>query len=166
MAKNSRLVCVEMNPNTFGRLQYNIARNIRGEVSLVHTAVCDRSRMLALRFGRGSISDTIYQEATDLASEQFQVAGRTFDDLFRSQFGDQTVDICKMDIEGAEYEVIFSAEKTCLQRCRYLLAELHPASEEELERFAKALEDIGFVLTATGEDRIPGERLYRNVALS
>ena len=151
-------------PSTIGGLRSKAL--LTPTVSLVQAAICDHNRMLRLHFGRGSISDTIYQEATDLASEQFQVAGRTFVDLFRSQFGDQTVDICKMDIERAEYEVIFSAEKTCLRRCRYLLVELHPASAEEQDRFAKALVDIGFVLTAAGENRIPGERLYRNVALS
>ena len=163
--KFSRLVCVEMNPNTFRRLQYNITRNIPGEVSLVNAAACDRNRTLKLRFGRGSISDTIYQEP-DYTAEEFAVAGRTFDDLFRSQFGEETVDICKMDIEGAEYEVLFSAERACLQRCRYLLIELHPAGAEEQERFSETLDGLGFVRAAAGDDRFPGERLYRNTALT
>ncbi len=158
--KFSRLVCVEMNPNTFRRLQFNITRNIRSDVRLEHAAVCGSHRQLTLRFGRGDISDSIYQEAND-EKEEFAIAGRTFDDLFHAHFGDQTVDICKMDIEGAEYEVMFSNESSCLRFCRYLLVEIHAASPDEQDRFAKVLAGLGFVLLVIG-NRVPAERLYRN----
>ncbi len=157
----SRLVCVEMNPNTFQRLRYNITRNIKGDIDLEHAAVCGNNQQLKLRFGRGDISDTIYQKP-NLSFPQFSVPGRTFDTLFRSCFQEQKVDICKMDIEGAEYEVLNSAEQTCLRLCRYLLVELHPAPLEEQERFGAALVSLGFRRVPVGGDSVPGERLYRN----
>lgn len=163
--KFSRLVCVEMNPNTFQRLRYNIGRNISGDISLVQAAVCGSNRTLELRFGRGDISDTIYQNS-DGALERFTVSGRTFDDLFRAHFGEQPIDVCKMDVEEAEYEVLFSADQTCLRRCRYLLLELHEAPRAQQDRLSKILTDLGFAFVPLDETRVSAERLYRNEALS
>ena len=161
----SRLVCVEMNPNTFCRLQYNVTRNVPCEPTLINGAVCGEHRQFELFLGRGDISDSIYTcESTGTLDgrQRYVVQGYTFDELFRAQFGTATVDICKMDIEGAEYEAMATPEHQCLRACRYLLVELHTARPERLALFASELDAAGFALLDPGNDKIPGERLYVN----
>jgi FkbM family methyltransferase len=129
----SKLVCVEMNPNTFRRLQYNISRNVEGETVLIQGAVCGSRRKFELALGQGDISDSIYQDHTDASlksRQKYEIEGYSFDDLFRSHFGESVVDICKLDIEGAEYEVFSSPEHTGLRLCRYLIVELRSAVDQ------------------------------------
>ena len=161
----SRLVCVEMNPNTYRRLQYNVTRNVPGEPTLINGAVCGEHRQFELSLGRGDISDSIYAPQSASSSEgrqRYVIEGYTFDELFRAQFGAAIVDICKMDIEGAEYEVMATPGHQCLRACRYLLVELHTTPPERLEQFVSELESAGFALLDPGENKISGERLYVN----
>ncbi len=81
-----KVICVEMNPNTFRRLHYNISRNIDAEHRVVAAAVCGERRQFQLNLGRGDISDSIYHGAgaPDPAQRVYDVAGRTFDELFQS----------------------------------------------------------------------------------
>ena len=165
----SKLVCVEMNPNTFRRLQYNVSRNVEGETVLVNGAVCRSRTKFELALGQGDISDSIYQDrakASPKPRQKYQIEGYSFDDLFRAHFGNGVVDICKMDIEGAEYEVLASSEHTGLQNCRYLIIELHPVPADRERQFADALRATGFVELNGGDQRLPGERLYRNEKLT
>ena len=164
----SRLVCVEMNPNTFQRLQFNMTRNIPGELTLINGAVCGEHRQFELFLGRGDISDSIYAEqpaGVVEGKQRYVLQGYTFDELFRAQFGAGAADICKMDIEGAEYEVMATPGHQCLRACRYLLVELHTTTPERLQQFASELESAGFALLDAGDDKIPGERLYENKSL-
>ena len=159
-----KLVCVEMNPNTFRRLQYNVSRNLRAEHTLINGAICGKHRQFHLSLGRGDISDSIYRGSDPQQPDQtdYVIEGYTFDELYRTNFGNARVDICKMDIEGAEYEVMSSPEHESLRLCRYLLVELHPAAADQLERFHRAMDDAGFDLADPGDGKIPGERLYWN----
>lgn len=159
------LVCLEMNPNTFRRLRYNVTRNIPGEPVLINGAICGERREFELTLGRGDISDSIYSEqSAELAvgKRRYIIQGYTFDEFFRAHFGEAAIDICKMDIEGAEYEVMTSREHKCLRSCRYLLVELHEAAAEQIEKFTSALDATGFTLLDGGDGTIPGERLYVN----
>ncbi len=83
----------------------------------------------------------------------------------KAHFGDETVDLCKMDIEGAEYEVLASPAHQKLRNCRYLIVELHPTAPETLLGFEQELNELGFTLLDQGDGRIPGERLYQNQLL-
>jgi FkbM family methyltransferase len=165
----SRLVCVEMNPNTFRRLQYNVSRNIDADTVLIQAAVCGNSRRLDLTLGRGDISDSIYSNTAPSSAGprwRYSIEGRTFNDLFRAHFGESIIDICKMDIEGAEYEVLASSEHDRLRFCRYFIVELHKGTADQHAQFMEAVTALGFSQIAMSDDRVPGERLYWNEKLN
>lgn len=164
-----RLVCVELNPNIFRRLQYNITRNVPGEPTLINGAVCGEHRQFELLLGRGDISDSIYAEqpaGVVEGKQRYVVEGYTFDELFRAHLGSGPVDICKMDIEGAEYEVLASSAHDSLRACRYLIIELHTATSARLQSLQHSLDAAGFVLLDEGDGKIPGERLFGNQRLT
>jgi len=54
------------------------------------------------------------------------------------------VDLLKIDIEGAEYEVLFNLDKTLLKKIKYLLIECHPYKNYNSGDIISYLEGQGF----------------------
>jgi FkbM family methyltransferase len=51
---------------------------------------------------------------------------------FNDAIGDTTWDCVKMDIEGAEFEVLIDTPKDALQKIKFMYLELHPWASQEL----------------------------------
>lgn len=134
---------VELNPETFTRLHFNLGRNFRGNnIAAINAAVCGTPRKIAFSpNSAGSVADNIYAKAD---SSEFFVEGITFDDLYESVFGDERVDICKIDIEGAEFEIFANGNCEHIKKCRYLLMEIHHSPEHGRESVIRALGTLGF----------------------
>lgn len=163
-----KLVSVEMNPNTFKRMRFNVESNLECEVATLNAAVCGIRRELTLRLGKGGGSDSIYQaaDAPPGQSRDYVVQGVTLDDLIGTHFGDRIVDVCKMDVEGAEYEVFENPGHGFAARIRYLLIEVHGKDEERNQQLYATVESLGFEPivpeVAIPEDTI---RAFRNTRL-
>ena len=147
-----RIVCVELNPRTCMRLQFNLDRNIDAPHEVLNAAVCARSGSLAIHVGAGDVGDNIYGgSAAD--SRQEVVPAITFDEIFIERFGrDAVLDLCKIDIEHAEYEVFASPGHDLVDRCRFLIIEIHRGEGEHPERLVEYLGSRGFELLPRGSD--------------
>lgn len=140
----SRLVCVEMNPSTIQRLQRNLAGNLNNEFEILHGAVSGTESAAVAAFSSGSgTSDSIYANAEH--DVEYEVPGLTLDGIFRSSFPHDILDICKMDVEGAEFEVFAGSDYSQLKRCRYLLIEIHHGPGRDRGLVMDRLRDLGFV---------------------
>jgi FkbM family methyltransferase len=126
-----KAVCVELNPATYQRLATNVRRNFGQEVQALNAAVCGSTRTVEFRRGTASVSDSIYQNACS-ESPVAHVQGVTLDALIRQHFPTGLIDICKIDIERAEFEVFASSECEEIRRCRFVLMEIH--HERDLPR--------------------------------
>jgi FkbM family methyltransferase len=149
------LVCVEMNPDTFRRLQFNLARNFESDLTLVNAAVCGQRRTFHLALGRGSTGDSIYQDCGVPGERRLPIEGLLLDDVCQRAFkGDrQNFDLCKIDVEGAEYEILSSPGHECLRRCRWLMVEIHERSDlEKTAALLSHITDLGFVQTGQRDD--------------
>lgn len=130
--KINRLSCVELNPATYRRMCFNIANNLNCEFIPVHGAVCGERTQLSLLLGKGSTSDSIYNtEKKRRNSSRLSpctVEGWTFDELCKRAFpNDDVIDICKIDVERAEFSIFLeSSFHETIRRCAYLLMEIHP----------------------------------------
>jgi FkbM family methyltransferase len=145
--KIHKLVCVEMNANTATRLRFNVARNLDCDVRIVNAAVCGERREFELVLGQGNTSDSIYQTSTgaEPARRKYTVHGITLDDLACEQFDDhEVIDVCKMDVEGAEYDILSSPAHSLLGRVRYLILEIHKRPGHAKERLVEKLVELGF----------------------
>lgn len=145
-----RVVSVEFNPRTFTRLHFNLTRNLHCDVIPVNAALCGNSRPLTVTVGSGGVSDSIYSSSEGNDVREYEIEGISFDDLFRRYFENKTVDICKIDVEGAEFEVFESTNCHSLKNCRYLIMEIH-------ERKGRRSEEIVAVVEAAGFERQPNE---------
>lgn len=141
--KLKKVVSVELNPQTFVRLHFNLHRNLHCDVETINAAVCGTSGKLNVSLGHGDVSDNIYDEPSNSNAESFDIDGFTFDEIFEKYFGDETVDICKIDIEGAEFDIFRGPHHQRLRNCRYLIMEIHERPDRKAEEIIPIIEALG-----------------------
>ena len=78
------------------------------------------------------------------ASEDAVIEVLTLDEIMHRGFGDGAVDLCKMDVEGAEYEVLLGGSSASLRSVHYLVIEIHAAELTQQDSLLTKLSSIGF----------------------
>lgn len=140
----NKLACIELNPNTFSRMRFNIERNSNCDFYPLNNAVCGENKVLDVKLGGGGTADNIYTTETTEGTN-YQVKGKTFDTIYKDIFGNEIVDICKIDIEGAEFEMFRSGTVRNLKKCRYLLMEIHHEEGRNREEIIQILKEADFL---------------------
>jgi FkbM family methyltransferase len=153
-----RAVCVEMNPLTFHRLQLNLATNLGDKAVAINAAVCamPQDTEILMRPTRGGTGDSIYHNSiASVASSQVSVHTTTLQALYDRYFEGEFIDLCKIDIEGEEFDILAAASDELLCKIRHLIMEIHYFREDGaakarvlLDRFA----GLGFVDITIEED--------------
>ena len=165
-----RLSCVELNPSTYARMCFNIANNLKCEFVPFQGAVCAERKKLSLHLGKGSTSDSIYaSENSRQASSNSSpclVEGWTFDELFLRAFStNAVVDVCKIDVEGAEYDIFFGSNAhESIRRCAFLVMEIHPRKTYSTSQLIDKLAEYKFVPVI--REPHAGVFLFRNEGLA
>jgi len=131
----SRVVAVEMNPNIFPRLRFNLEHNVtslsRGgsplEMELYNVAIGGARRNVHVSSHGGTGGRILEapelggQEAGAPPSGTASVPVWLPEDVLKGR----TFDLLKIDIEGAEHEVFSAGKHQCFRRCRYIIMEIH-----------------------------------------
>ncbi|MEP6923408.1 MAG: FkbM family methyltransferase [Pyrinomonadaceae bacterium] len=158
-----KVVSVELNPKTFSRLRFNLERNLDCEIVAINAALCGEERELNIPLGVGSVSDSIYENNINNGKGKiYHLRGLTLDGICVTYFGDETIDICKMDVEGAEFEVFLLPQHQCLKNCRYLIMEIHERDGRTKEEILPAIEKLGFIRQPNAADADPTVHLFVN----
>jgi FkbM family methyltransferase len=148
--KVKKVVCVELNPNTFSRLRFNIERNLDCDLFCLNAAINGDGRDLTVRLETGSAGDSIYRESS--TGKLYEINGITFDGIYESCFPDEVIDLCKIDVEGAEFEVFSGAQSNQIRNVKYLLIEIHHNDSYNRQTLIDKLIDAGFE-ERQGEDK-------------
>ncbi len=131
---NGRVLSLEPDPRLFSILRDNIVRSGLNQVTALLLAAAGESGTLALAGyaeagGNFGISRIVV--ASDEVEKVFQVKSDSLDHILESQ-GLSSVDLMKMDIEGAEVFAIPGLEESLTKRkIKRLLLELHPLEVAE-----------------------------------
>lgn len=157
-----KVVSVEFNPHTFTRLHFNLTRNLNCEVFPVNAALCGDARTITSSFGKGSSSDSIYAEGRGTADDTATISGITLDKFYETYFKGQIVDICKIDVEGAEFEVFFGTNCSSISSCRNLIIEIHDNDEQSAEELIERIESYGLQRQPQTPDADPAVHLFIN----
>ena len=160
-----KVVCVEMNPNTFRRLQFNIQTNLPlANPVCLNQAVAATAGMAQLHFGEGSTGESLYEaKGEDVTSKpSYPIKLTTLGELVEDQFGVHEIDLCKIDIEGAEYDVLTDSSKEALKRCRNLIIEIHRSRDATPKDILDRLREFGFQ-RISGDTTELGVHLFRRV---
>jgi FkbM family methyltransferase len=148
-----RAACVELNPMTYLRLGLNLASNFGSSAVAINAGVCSwpEGSEIQLASVRGSTMTSISEDRPDSAIPLVSVSTTTLDSLYKRYFNDGFIDICKIDIEGAEYEILESTPDDVFQKIRYILVELH--DPVRTPAYLKRIGALGFTEVTVPEDR-------------
>lgn len=156
----AEVVAVELNPRTCIRLRYNLEVNLTAQVTVANAGVCGRSRDLEVRLGEGSVADSLYAPSFNSTGDVRHMPGLTIDDLWSRHLDDAPVDVCKIDIEQAEYEVFDAPGHDRLRQCRIVVIEIHEVPGRRAAEIVSAIEALGFEALPQGRDR--SVHVFRN----
>jgi len=151
-----RAVSVEMNPLTYQRMVVNVTTNLGAAAVAINAAVSGsaQSSEILLRPSRGSTSESLYSNRAEASMPHVSVHTITIKELCERYLPDGPIDICKVDIEGAEYEALEASPDDLMRRIRYLVIELHDPKRNE--SLLKRFEALGFHQLAGEKDHRTG----------
>jgi len=150
-------MCVEMNPNTFIRLHFNAMRNLAGRKTVLNAAAWSENVPLTVSVGNGGTGDSVGAQEGD---ETVEIQARTLDSLIEEGFGSAEIDLCKIDIEGAEFETLLSPQSGRLKQVKRLVMEIHPHSKHQASELLERLKELGFQPTSELEPQDGGCVIY------
>jgi FkbM family methyltransferase len=159
-----KLVCVEMNPNTWTRLVFNIYRNISCKAQCLNLAIGNANKELEVFLGKGSTSDSIYNSPADKREEleKHIISISTFDAMYENNFHNEIIDICKIDIEGSEYDLFLNPGHERIKKCRYILMEIHPNTKELETGLNEEIKLLGFEQVSVPKQDSENVFLFKN----
>lgn len=149
--RGARVVAFEPSPDNFGALERNVRRNgVQAELSPLAVADAPRTAQLVIpddaRFsGRYSLHEGRGQQTVEVRCISF--------DEVLSEFSLPHIDLLKLDCQGSEYEILFSASPDSLGRVRAIVVECESfpdRPEWSAEAMAGFLRDHGFTVSADG----------------
>jgi FkbM family methyltransferase len=128
--KLASLVSVEMNPATYSRLLVNLQNNIGRFAVAINAAACgkDTGPEILLVASPGGVAYSMYENTVGPNAPHIAVKTTTLESLYSQYFAGRRIDVCKIDIEGAEYDLLDSSPDDLLRKIRYLLIEFHDDS--------------------------------------
>lgn len=112
----------------------NKAVSENDEPLVLNTSSIDSFTTMSSVIGNGKRKETIQVQAT------------TFQSIF-SQYNLFSIDFLKLDCEGAEYPILYSAPEGLLERVKVMSIEVHPGikENENLDSLSQFLTERGFV---------------------
>lgn len=137
-----KIVLIEGDSTVIPRLHFNVHSALPGKVSIIHGAVCGTDGEVMFFQNPTSVGSGIKNHDGGNVPTEI-VPAYSLSTLIDREFPSGTIDICKMDIEGSEYDAIHSLRDDQLERIRLLLIELH-GSEEDDQRIFHRLKKQGF----------------------
>ncbi len=92
-----KILCVELNPQTFTRLRFNLEKNFKNNFTALNLAVSGTKREINISLGNSGAGDSIY---ADNGANPYIIQGLDFDEIYRSTNGEKITDICKIDAKA------------------------------------------------------------------
>lgn len=149
----ARVIAVEADPALVPRLRRNVAGL---PVKVVHAAVCGETGERVLYTSRSSSWGNSLSPSGDTQSE-VRVPAITFDDLLASN-GIEHVDLLKLDVEGAEWEIVRGEVPSAVEA---VVGEAHDTrdgtAQEFIERVAASME-VATTWVGDGQATFVGRR--------
>lgn len=161
-----KVVAVEFNPYTHARMLFNLRQNLDCELVALHAAVCGEPKQLHLSLGRGGTSDSIYQPIGSDTGKVTTVAGVTLDEIYHTYFQGELIDLCKMDIEGAEHEIFSLPHHRAITNVRYLIMEIHGSDAAKNAALLNRLRELGFAEESGDKMDKQDVHFFKNLALT
>ena len=149
---DGKVVAFEPNPETAALLRDNLSANQLENVTVEAIACTDKEQQLMLyaapiiNTGASSLSRANAEYGDSTAPRPFHVRGRPIDDVVR-ELNVSRVDAIKIDVEGAELQVLQGAVETLKRFHPKIVIEMVPA---QLASFHTTPEEVTALIRSTG----------------
>ena len=127
-----KVYAVEPEPNNLHLLNENIKYNPIENITVVNNAIWHEEKMVSIS-NRGGNSSIV-----DLDGDSSEVLAITLETLF-STYDIKEVDVMKIDIEGAEFDLILNTPEEILAKINYLVLEFDKSFDG---RFGQMVEKL------------------------
>jgi FkbM family methyltransferase len=121
---HSRICAYEPFPESFALLQENLRRNQVQNVQAFPTAISAQPGPQRFHIASEAVAHTTITTGDSPPGDSIEVQSVTLDQVFAEQHLSRC-DYLKMDCEGAEYEILFNASASTLQKIKHLCLEFH-----------------------------------------
>lgn len=129
----------EPGPREYELLRRNLERNRIGNVTAVAAAIGGADGTCVLHLGRESALNTVRADRVRGSAEgSVTVRQMSLKSVFEA-FGIERCDLLKLDCEGAEYDILYSAPPALLDRIDRITMEYHVAPTEDKRTTADGL---------------------------
>jgi FkbM family methyltransferase len=157
MGDRGKVIAIEADPKNYETLLENIKLNKLDNVYAVDVACWDKEE--DIKFASGSIGSIVKKEnpstKTQIQDNMITVHGNTLDNILKG-LSVAVVDIVKIDVEGAEKEVLLGMQDI-MAKSNNIEILFEAWDENRLEECRKVLEDNGLVV----EDKEIDKKMYR-----
>jgi len=137
---DGRVHAFEMDDRNFERLEQNVRRNGFANIESNHVAVSDRAGTVSYRRPPGALRAAFRLSAShgqQQPGEEVRVPALALDDYFAAR--GESPDVMKIDVEGAELQVLHGMRGILESRPPVLFLEVHPAG---LASFGSSVSDV------------------------
>lgn len=147
-APKARIVSIEPSKTAWSSLSENIRRNgASTRITAVNGAVGDRSGVGQFRDDpSGSVFARLESAGED--SVPITTLAQLLDD-----YGIEDLDVLKLDCEGAEYDILLSAEPAILRRVQHIVGEYHDVEGRNPKELSDRLSQAGFAVEMTPQKK-------------
>ncbi len=142
--EQGRVVSIEADPVNFAALQQNVENAGFHNVSIINAALWSETSTLKFQ-AEGTMSST-REGKVSRHDKVVEVRALTLLDICR-EFNLDRVDHVKMDIEGAEYEVLLSSREFVMKYQPDFIVEVHKIGNmpADIDRLAVFFQSLGYV---------------------
>jgi FkbM family methyltransferase len=153
-APHARVVAVEPSPHALPLLRENVAANgLTDRVTIVPCAIAAAPGTVRLSAAGTSVSGRVVADGTPPSGGDDLVAARTLPSVLRDA-GVETVDILKLDCEGAEFDIIETMGPADLARVGAIVGEYHTFNGRQPRELRPPLAAAGFIFSWSGGGEI------------
>lgn len=138
-----KVLCIEPEPTNFNWIERSVKLNRYSNVQLHNLALSDQEGEAVLHLGSKSGFHTLLTGAPERNHGSVKVRTRTLDRLLRDSKVD-SVNVLKIDVEGAELQVLLGAAETIKNNPHIvLLLDLHPFLGVNVEEAFDVMASLG-----------------------
>lgn len=157
---NEKVFAIEPSSDNFSLLLENVKMN-KSNVVPLKIAISNESGWTKLYAGRHSARYSLIERERSLKSKFDIIKTMTLKDLFINQ-NINKCNLLKIDIEGAEYAVLYSTPREIFRKIDNIFLEIHNIPGEDRNNLLKFLKKQGFVLRFGGKDFLYATKMIRN----
>jgi FkbM family methyltransferase len=140
-APDARITAFEPVKPTFDTLATNVGQSTaHRRISLINAAVAPTDRRQRIYLGTSSDLASLYPSLPDQSYEW--VEARSINTILRDHEG--TLSLLKMDCEGAEWEILTSAQPEYFKKVQRVFVEFHDLSPKKMQTALGDLARLGF----------------------